>query len=422
MRKSKFRLYTLVLPLICAAVFAIVGPGDTFQMKSIFGRPPVEAMPEQIPDWRDHPTPVAMTRRTGLPPLRALTYNLHSGFGSDWGIFASRTEVTANLRSIAHRIVESAPAISPVDVVGLNEVDFHSRRSGWIDEAAFLADELSLLTGSIYHVVRGETWRRNVPGLEVQFGNALLVRHPIIDEYAGKLGSRYEGESATAMDSSGNLLSRFFGEKRGIVRVRIDFHDQPVDVLVTHLEAFVLKQREVQAAEILRNYVRPRISTVLLGDMNTVPSDMTAARRLFAADRTHDILTSGRLLDARVSIAARKGAQDLLGWSTYPSEKPQWPLDGIFATADLLPQDAQVVGGDESDHRGLLVSYEWLDAEGTAEYGRWHDAMRRRQLNRILSKDVRSSTPGTDDRIAWLSSATGFGNMIAEPEEKPLAL
>ena len=218
------------------------------------------------------------------------------------------------------------------------------------------------------------------------------------------------------------MLSRFFGEKRGIVRVRINFHDQPVDVLVTHLEAFVLSQREVQAAEILRDYVRPRISTVLLGDMNTVPSDMTAARRLFAADRTHDILTSGRLLDARVSIAARKGAHDLSAFSTYPSEKPQWPLDGIFATSDLLAQDAQVVGGDDSDHRGLLVSYGWLDAEGTAEYARWHDSMRRRQLNRILSNDLHASTPGIENRIAWLSLATGFGTMIVEAEEQPLVL
>ena len=206
------------------------------------------------------------------------------------------------------------------------------------------------------------------------------------------------------------------------MRARIDFHDQPVDVLVTHLEAFVLSQREVQAAEILQDYVRPGISTVLLGDMNTVPSDMTTTRRFFAADRTYDILTSGRLLDARVSVATSKGAPNLSAWSTYPAEKPQWPLDGIFATSDLQPQDVQVVGGDESDHRGLLVSYGWLDVEGTAEYERWHDTLRRRQLNRIMSRDLRSSTPGIDSRIDWLSSATGFGKMVAETNKKIMTL
>lgn len=423
MRKTRFRLYSLALPLICIAVFTIASPWDAFQMESVFGRVrAADATPERIPYWMDDPAPARLMQRPDLPPLRAVTYNLHSGLGSDWRLFASRGEVKANLRAIARRIVEAAPATSPVDVVGLNEVDFHSRRSGWIDQAAFLADELYSLTGHIYNVVSGETWRRTVPGLEVRFGNAVLVRHPITDDHACELGSPCEDESGTTVDPAGNLFSRIFGEKRGIVRVRIDFHEQPVDVLVTHLEAFVLKQREVQAAEILRGYVRPGVSTVLLGDVNAVPSVMTAARGPFAADRTHDILTSGKLVDARVRIAARSGAGDLSAWSTYPSREPDWPLDGIFATAELLPQTVRVVGGDESDHRGLLVCYGWLDEEGTAKYGRWHDAMRRRQLGIIMSGDLAFPEPGTDPRMAWLASATGFGEIIAELMKKPVAL
>ena len=422
MQKSRIQLYTSVLLLTCVFIYVVFDKCNNFQMKSILGNHSVTTTAKQIPDWRDHPAPVALTRHIGVPPLRAVTYNIHSGFGAHWSIFASRVEVEANLRSIAQRIIESAPLVSPVDVIGLNEVDFHSRRSGWIDEAAFLADELYSRTGSKYQVIRGETWRRNVPGLEVQFGNALLVRHPVIDIHVSKYGSKNEKNPKMAIDSSDSALSRFFGENRGIMRVRIDFHDRPVDVLVTHLEALVLSQREVQAIEILHDYVRPGISTVLLGDMNSVPSDMTNARRFFAADRTHDILTSGRLLDARVSVAARKSAPNLSAWSTYPAKQPLWPLDGIFATSDLQPQDVQVIGSDESDHRGLLVSYRWLDVEGTAEYERWHDAMRRRQFDRILSKDLHSSTPDIDSRINWLSSTTGLGEMIVETKEKTMNL
>ena len=65
-------------------------------------------------------------------------------------------------------------------MVGLNEVDFASRRSAWIDEAEFLADDLARRTGERYAVVRGETWARTIPGFEVRFGNAALVRHPIV--------------------------------------------------------------------------------------------------------------------------------------------------------------------------------------------------------------------------------------------------
>jgi endonuclease/exonuclease/phosphatase family metal-dependent hydrolase len=423
MRKARFRLYSLALPLICMAVFTIGSPWNTFQMESVFGlASAADATSERLPYWMDDPAPARLSQSSEIPPLRAVTYNLHSGFGSGWRLFASRSEVKANLRAIARRIVEAAPVTSPVDVVGLNEVDFHSRRSGWTDQAAFLADELSSLTGYIYSVVRGETWRRNVPGLEVRFGNAVLVRHPVMEEHVCELGSHCVDESGTTVDPAGNLFSRILGEKRGIVRVRIDFHDQPVDVLVTHLEAFVLKQREVQAAEILRNYVRPGVPTVLLGDINAVPSDMTAARGPFAADRTHDILTSGKLVDARVRIAALKGLKDLSIWSTYPALEPEWPLDGVFATADLLPQAVRVVGADESDHRGLLVSYGWLDEEMAAKYGRWHDSMRRRQLGIIMNGDLGSPEPEVDRRVAWLASATGFGEIIAELMKKPVAL
>jgi endonuclease/exonuclease/phosphatase family metal-dependent hydrolase len=420
MRKARFRLYSLALPLICMAVFTLGSPWNPFQMESVFGRPSiVDAASERLPYWMEEPAPAPLNQRSDLPPLRAVTYNLHSGLGSEWRVFASRGEVEANLRAIARRIVEAAPAASPVDVVGLNEVDFRSRRSGWIDQAAFLADELYSLTGRIYKVVRGETWRRDAPGLEVRFGNAVLVRHPVIEEHACELASPCEEEPGIPVNSGGNFLSRIFGEKRGVVRVRIDFHDQPVDVLVTHLEAFVLKQREVQASEILRSYVRPGVSTVLLGDINAVPSVMTAARNPFAADRTHDILTSGKLVDARVSIAAGRGAEDLSAWATYPALEPIWPLDGVFATANLLPRAVRVIGGGESDHRGLLVSYGWLDHEEEAKYGRWHDAMRRRQLDRILHGDFDLPDTGSARRVNWLASATGFGDIL---RGKPFAL
>ena len=213
MQRSRIQLYTFVLLLCWVAVYLVVDKCNTFQMKSILGGHSVAATAKQIPDWQDHPAPVALTRHMGLPPLRAVTYNLHSGFGANWSLFASRAEVETNLRSIARRITESAPAVSPVDVVGLNEVDFHSRRSGWIDEAAFLADELYFLTGSIYQVIRGETWRRDVPGLEVQYGNALLVRHPVIDTRVSKLGSKNEKEPKPAMDSSGSILFEVFRRK-----------------------------------------------------------------------------------------------------------------------------------------------------------------------------------------------------------------
>jgi endonuclease/exonuclease/phosphatase family metal-dependent hydrolase len=408
-------LCRLALPLVFGVFLAMGISWDNLQLESFFGQAAAtELRGTPSAYWGDDPAPTILAERADLPPLRAVIYNLHSGLGPDWRLFAPRADVEANLRAVARHLAAAAPAESPVDVVGLNEVDFHSRRSGWIDQAEFLADELRTLTGSRYQVVRGETWRRDVPGLEVRFGNALLVRHPVVDLHACTLGGSCEEESRAVLNPAGGLLSRRLGEKRGVVRVRIDFHNHPVDVLVTHLEAFVLKQREGQAAEILRGYMRPDISTVLLGDTNAVPSAMTAARHPFAADRTHDILTSGKLIDARIDLAARSGADDLSPWATYPAGAPQWPLDGIFATADMSPQTVQVVGGEESDHRGLLVNYGWLGNQSAKEHGLWHDTMRRRQLEQILARDFRTMEPGITRRADWLATATGYGEMAVE--------
>jgi len=295
-----------------------------------------------------------------VPDLRAVTYNLHSGLGARWRIFASRHEVERNLRAIATRIASAAPANAPVDVIALNEADFGSRRSGWLDQAAFLAAELQRLTGHAYHVVRGETWHRNLPGMEVRFGNAALLRHPILAVEPHILGQRRAGEFLAAGAVSAGRL--FGNEPRGVLRVRIDFHGLPLTVLVTHLEAFATARREAQAAEIMERLTRREETILLLGDMNATESAVTRRCPPATGDRTHHILSSGALADARAAMAVRTGAGDLSPWATYPALAPQWPLDGAFATPDLAPRAVRVIGGDESDHRGLFVHYGWTAA------------------------------------------------------------
>lgn len=295
-----------------------------------------------------------------VPDLRAVTYNLHAGLGARWRFFASRHEVERNLRAIAARIASAAPDGAPVDVIALNEADFGSRRSGWLDQAAFLAAELQRLTGHAYHVVRGETWHRNLPGMEVRFGNAALLRHPVLAVESHILGQRRAGEFLAAGPVS---TGRLFGnEPRGVLRVRIDFHGLPLTVLVTHLEAFATAWREAQAAEIMERFTRREETILLLGDMNAAESTITRRCPPATGDRTHHILSSGVLADARVAMAVRTGAGDLSPWATYPAQAPRWPLDGAFATPDLAPRAVRVIGGGESDHRGLFVHYGWTAA------------------------------------------------------------
>lgn len=316
----------------------------------------------------------ARVAASDAPTLRVLTYNLHSGLGPYLRLSAPRADVERNLRRIARHIADAAPPTAPVDVIGLNEVDFASRRSGWLDQATFLAQELEHLTGHAYHVAPAETWNRTLWGMEVRYGNAALVRHPIralstrLLEQPGGVGPP---SKILAVATSPH---RFFGtEPRGVLRVSIDFHGRELDLLVTHLDAFNRERRERQAAEVVQHLLRPGRTTILVGDMNAPSSTLSGVHR--GNDGTHDIL-AGALLDARLVLAARTGFGDLTSWATYPAITPRLALDAVFASPDLWPVVSTLVGRYESDHRGLLVQYSWLTRPASQAHGLWYGALR----------------------------------------------
>jgi endonuclease/exonuclease/phosphatase family metal-dependent hydrolase len=298
---------------------------------------------------------------------RGVGYNVHSGLGTQVLPWTTRRRAEANLRGIADAIAATPADGRGVDVVALNEVDFGSRRSGWIDQAAFLADALRRLTGDAYTIVRGETWRRRVPGLEVRFGNAMLVRRGVL-AVVTCLFDRLDDCRPHAADAAlpplraGGWWARLLREPRGVIRLTIDADGRPVDVLATHLDPFVRAEREAQAAHLRRRLVRADRTTIVLGDMNAVPP-ASGDRPWFGPDRTFALLTDGVLLEAR-SLHRPNAAAD---FATFPATAPRWPLDWVLASGDLRPVELRVIGGRESDHRGVYVRYRPRTTPGGAD-------------------------------------------------------
>jgi endonuclease/exonuclease/phosphatase family metal-dependent hydrolase len=213
-------------------------------------------------------------------------------------------------------------------------------------------------------VIRGETWRRDVPGFEMRFGNAALVRLPLVEastclfDDLGPCG--IHSRAALPPRGRAGLLGRLLREPRGIIRLTVRHDERLVDVLVTHLDAFAAREREAQASVLLSQVLRPDRTTVLLGDMNAVPTSLTSRRWMFSDDRTHAILATGGLADACISLASLRGQRSLAAWATYPADAPVWGLDWVLGSPDLAPEDAAAIGGTASDHRGLAVRYRWL--------------------------------------------------------------
>jgi endonuclease/exonuclease/phosphatase family metal-dependent hydrolase len=348
--------------------------------------------------------------------LCVVTYNIHSGLGSAFSLGRSPAEIARNLRAIAADIVAAAPASEPVELVALNEVDFGSRRSAWIDEASFLADEMLARTGERYTVLRGQTWTRSAPGREVVFGNALLVRLPVLESSSCNFGAEdcsmaRPAKNLPALRAAG--LRGLMSEERGVIKATVLAGATKVDLLVTHLDAFSAEAREAQAMHLLHRFVNPDRTTVLLGDLNAVTTSLTGGRRFFRGERTLDVLTSDSLSDVRSTFASLHdlASQDAaIRWATYPAESPAWPLDAILASSDLLPAEVTVIGNTASDHRGLaarLIPVEETDS--LAWHRRRHDRTRSAQLERIRRCDL--VTDEARARRGWLVERTGFAGL-----------
>jgi endonuclease/exonuclease/phosphatase family metal-dependent hydrolase len=137
----------------------------------------------------------------------------------------------------------------------------------------------------------------------------------------------------------------------------LDVGGRPLDVHVTHLDAFVQSEREAQATRLVDRLIDRARSTIVLGDMNTVAAPLV--RPFFARDRTGTILTRGLLADVRAAYSAAYGAGTAPLWATFPAAAPRWPLDWVLGTSDLRPMLVKTVGDRESDHRGLYVEFAW---------------------------------------------------------------
>jgi len=83
--------------------------------------------------------------------LRVMTYNIHSGFGREG------YDLRAIVRAIEHE---------RADLVALQEVDFGLFRTGYVNQAQWLAAQLGM------HAIMGGTRRQG------RYGNALLTRWP----------------------------------------------------------------------------------------------------------------------------------------------------------------------------------------------------------------------------------------------------
>ncbi len=237
--------------------------------------------------------------------LRLLSYNVQVGIRSttprhyitkSWKNLLPARRRLDNLRHIAHILHE-------YDIVGLQELDSGSHRTGFINLSEFLAEQ-----------ARFPYWHHQVNrnlGRLAQHGHALL--------------SRIQPDAVEEYPLPGLIPGR------GALLMRFGHGDEALAVMMVHL-ALGRGARRRQL-----DFVAERLSefrhAVLMGDMNSEPGS-PEMRTLFA--RSH----------------LREPMEAL---STFPSWRPRRSIDHILVTPELEVEGCQVLPERYSDHLPIAM-------------------------------------------------------------------
>ncbi len=242
-------------------------------------------------------------------PLAVASFNIHHGVGLDGRLDLGRTA------DVIHR--------TGAQVVGLQEVDRHlSVRSGWVDQAGWLAERLGMdvAYGANIDLDPGDPADPDAP--RRRYGNALLSAHPI---------RSWHNVPLPGSDGA---------EPRGLLEARVEVDGTIVTVGTTHLQNRSRSERLAQATRIVDvispGEGLPPVPTLLVGDMNARP-------------HTPEIRV---LTDVLVDAWAAAGTGAGL---TFDAATPHARIDYVFVSSEVAPFAAQVMPTDASDHYPVVV-------------------------------------------------------------------
>jgi endonuclease/exonuclease/phosphatase family metal-dependent hydrolase len=189
------------------------------------------------------------------------------------------------------------------DVLALQEVDVGVARSGRVDQAV----EVARAAGMI--VAFGPACRQGRGG---RYGNALLVRGALSD--VANLALPRRGRN----------------ERRAVLAATAEVDGWRVSVAATHLSVDPGEVRDQLRAALDAVAGRPA-PRVLIGDLNLVPADVTAA------------------LDGRGLVLADTAAP------TFPAHAPRARIDHVAVEGALIDRVEVLDRAQVSDHRALVV-------------------------------------------------------------------
>lgn len=238
--------------------------------------------------------------QTASDTIRVMTYNIHAGVGID-GRF--------DVERIADIILNNN-----VDIVGLQEVDKNTNRSGNVD----IAKQVAEITGMEY--VFGPNFKFD----DGEFGNAILSKYPIFESWN------------LALPRIGN------NEQRGLLKTKIQIGNKIVSVWNTHLDYKSDNSERILSAKTILDEMRnnSREEIILMGDLNDTPESKVI-----------------RLLTVHFSYDTEIGNNT--NTFTFPADNPNRKIDYILlrkliGSSSSKIISSEVIESEASDHLPVI--------------------------------------------------------------------
>ena len=290
-------------------------------------------------------------QRQSSDTFSIMTYNLGylSGMTNNLPQNPATGLFKANLEAVQKLLNQLQP-----DILGLQEIDFCSRRSYYMNQLD------SISTGYLVGV-QSVNWDKNyvpfpywppaVHFRKMLSGQAILSKYPV---------SASESIVLPGPDKAPFYYRAFYLD-RLIQVAQISINGRAVMVFNVHLEAFDEQTREIQAGEVLRvlgQYI-DEMPIILIGDFN--------ARPPFASARISDEKTISMFLEHPLLSPAIDRQRYLANEKehfTFDTNNPYEKLDYIFYTHQRIqPVKVSTVreAGEISDHLPVFMVFTLLD-------------------------------------------------------------
>jgi endonuclease/exonuclease/phosphatase family metal-dependent hydrolase len=312
--------------------------------------------------------------------LRVMSLNMQFGSGpvdneNDFMRHIPFEEMVYNLQEIAELIYEVNP-----DVVCLQEADFESSRTDYIDQPEVIQHNLKEMGLNFNHLEYGscidldeKRWGPVVPAIKwayenekmawffdmlriergrlgegrikLHFGNAILSKFPlreVVHEYYFPTSSRYV--------KNFNIVSRR-DERKSFLRCRVDYLPQirekvPLYIINTHFENNEGNNRERQSKLLYQKlFERSGAHKILAGDFNATPYERDLER----------LLNHKNMRCAEEINPFSNDLSEIAKYNTYPAwGEADKLLDTIMTSKNLEIVDYFVHPGAVSDHLAVV--------------------------------------------------------------------